>query len=408
MTDRSTFLRYVHEVFDRLDDPSYLATHPLASLLFGADQQSSPGMLRRALLNAIAQIRPPQGTPTDSISWRRWRALTHRHVDGLTSRQIAAKLQISLRQAQRDHLDGVEAVAALLWSKHEQRARQSGSPEPPLPWREDLETELVRAGAPADAEPGGVSLDEVVASVLETLRALTQRQGARVDVGIPEGLSLVDADRAAIRQLFLCLLAAALHDRLNPKISLAASEAGGRVEVTLDVEEESPRRAVSEIDGEVVTLLGTARRFAQLQRGTLDLRGLPDDFSGFGLSLPATSSRTVLVIDDNPDLAELFRTYLTGTRYRAIQARTVPLALRLAGEIHPDVITLDVLMPSQDGWQILQLLRANPILRDIPIVVCSIVPERPLAMSLGADAFLTKPVTAKSLLSTLDSCLRGR
>jgi CheY-like chemotaxis protein len=158
--------------------------------------------------------------------------------------------------------------------------------------------------------------------------------------------------------------------------------------------------------GETATLIDTARRFAELQRGTLDVHSSPIGSLGFTLDLPVTSTRTVLVIDDNPDLAELFRTYLTGTRYRAVQARTVPLALRLASELHPDIITLDVLMPSQDGWQILQLLRANPALRDVPIVVCSIVPERPLAISLGADAFLTKPVTAQSLLSTLESCLK--
>lgn len=112
----------------------------------------------------------------------------------------------------------------------------------------------------------------------------------------------------------------------------------------------------------------------------------------------------MLVIDDNTDFVELFRRFLAGSRYRLVQARTPPDAFALVHALRPEVITLDVLLPSQDGWQILQQLRADPVGRDVPIVVCSILPEKALAESLGADEFLAKPVTPASLRAALDRC----
>ncbi|MER3439355.1 MAG: hybrid sensor histidine kinase/response regulator, partial [Chloroflexota bacterium] len=99
---------------------------------------------------------------------------------------------------------------------------------------------------------------------------------------------------------------------------------------------------------------------------------------------PPPKTQTILTIDDNPDLARLFDLYLQGTSYQVIRAKTAQSALRLAEKHRPDVVTLDVMMPFQDGWEIFRQLRENPLTRSIPIVVCSILPERELALALGA------------------------
>src|SRR5258708_34806424 len=62
-------------------------------------------------------------------------------------------------------------------------------------------------------------------------------------------------------------------------------------------------------------------------------------------------------------------------------------------------------MPPQDGWQILQQLRSDPSIERVPVIICSILPERPLAMALAAADFLAKPVTPQSLLAALERCL---
>jgi CheY-like chemotaxis protein len=76
-------------------------------------------------------------------------------------------------------------------------------------------------------------------------------------------------------------------------------------------------------------------------------------------------------------------------------------ALRIASERQPDLITLDVMMPNLDGWEILQQLKTSPSTASIPVVVCSVLDESELAMNLGASGYLTKPVQQPDLLSVL-------
>jgi CheY-like chemotaxis protein len=122
------------------------------------------------------------------------------------------------------------------------------------------------------------------------------------------------------------------------------------------------------------------------------------------LLLPTARTRTILVVDDNPDLAYLFSRFLRGHDYHVLEAATGETALRIAREARPDAITLDVLMPSQDGWDILRDLASDPSTRQIPIILCSVLPERSLALSLGVAEFLNKPVTQEALLSALRRC----
>ena len=65
-----------------------------------------------------------------------------------------------------------------------------------------------------------------------------------------------------------------------------------------------------------------------------------------------------------------------------------------------------VLMPTQDGWDVLRELASHPETREIPVILCSVLPERSLALSLGVAAFLNKPVTQAALLDALEQCLR--
>jgi CheY-like chemotaxis protein len=109
----------------------------------------------------------------------------------------------------------------------------------------------------------------------------------------------------------------------------------------------------------------------------------------------------VLVIDDNPEVIQLFQRYLGGGAYYVVGATTSQEALRLTREIRPHAITLDVMMPTQDGWEILQNLKNHPATKDIPVIVCSVLREHELALSLGAADFLAKPITQQMLLMAL-------
>ena len=99
----------------------------------------------------------------------------------------------------------------------------------------------------------------------------------------------------------------------------------------------------------------------------------------------------------------LFRRFLDGI-YEVVEATSSEQALHLARTVRPRVITLDVMMPSQDGWEILQTIKHDPITENIPVIICSVLRERELALSLGAADCLAKPVTGPQLVSALHRC----
>jgi CheY-like chemotaxis protein len=110
---------------------------------------------------------------------------------------------------------------------------------------------------------------------------------------------------------------------------------------------------------------------------------------------------TVLVVDDDPAVRALLRRYLGREGFAVEEATDGETALRLARERHPDVITLDVMMPGLDGWSVLALLKEDPLVADIPVVMLTILDERNVGYTLGASGYLTKPIERDRLLSVL-------
>ena len=146
--------------------------------------------------------------------------------------------------------------------------------------------------------------------------------------------------------------------------------------------------------------LNVGRRLLEMQGGQLTIQAQEEDWFSIRLLLPAMRSATVLVVDDNPELVSLFRRYLSGI-FRVIGVSDEVQALKIAREVHPQAITVDLMMPSRDGWSILQALKNDPLTRDIPVIVCSVLKEEDLARVLGAAGFLVKPVTQQALLEAL-------
>ena len=110
---------------------------------------------------------------------------------------------------------------------------------------------------------------------------------------------------------------------------------------------------------------------------------------------------TVLVIEDDPGARDLLTRFLTKEGYRVETAAGGEAGLRLARELHPDIITLDVMMPDMDGWTVLSDLKADPELADIPVVMLTIVDNKNLGYALGAADYLTKPIQRDRLLAIL-------
>jgi len=117
--------------------------------------------------------------------------------------------------------------------------------------------------------------------------------------------------------------------------------------------------------------------------------------------------RTVLVIDDENEVRDLVSKHLTEAGYEVVLARSGREGLRLAKELQPFAITLDVLMPEMDGWEALKALKNDPATADIPVIMLSVSEDLATAKALGTAGYLTKPVNRNLLCAELDKLSAG-
>ncbi len=115
---------------------------------------------------------------------------------------------------------------------------------------------------------------------------------------------------------------------------------------------------------------------------------------------PAESKRSVLSVDDNPEAIEIIRKYL-GKDYHVVGLVSSENVVEKVKEIKPIAITLDIMMPVKDGWQVLRELKSTPETQDIPVIILSIIDEKQLGFSLGAAEYIVKPIEKDILLRKL-------
>jgi len=120
------------------------------------------------------------------------------------------------------------------------------------------------------------------------------------------------------------------------------------------------------------------------------------------IEAPAMGKITVLVVDDNRDMALLYQRATLGTRYHVVHTAQGQGLWEMIKATQPDVIVLDVMLPDIDGWRLLMRLREDRATRPIPVIVCSVVLEEELALSLGAALYLSKPVRPSEFTRALD------
>lgn len=172
--------------------------------------------------------------------------------------------------------------------------------------------------------------------------------------------------------------------------------------------------------------LAICRRFCQMMGGEIEVESEPGQGSTFTVWLPvqvvkskvdeimsgeiesvevagvSAGSDLVLVIDDDLVVRDLMQRFLSKEGFRVQLAASGETGLRLAKELRPAAITLDVMMPGMDGWAVLTALKADPDLADIPVVMLTMVDEKNLGYALGAADYLTKPIERDRLVAVLN------
>jgi DNA-binding response OmpR family regulator len=115
----------------------------------------------------------------------------------------------------------------------------------------------------------------------------------------------------------------------------------------------------------------------------------------------SSEKKIILVIDDDPDAVYLLRENLTQNEFDVIGVRNGAEGHKLARELQPHAILLDILMPLKDGWQVLHDLKADEVTTNIPVILLTIVDKKALGFRLGAAAYLLKPLEPNEVLNTL-------
>jgi PAS domain S-box-containing protein len=286
---------------------------------------------------------------------------------------------------------------------------------------------------------------QLVSELSATVEALVQKNGNAFEVDCPSDIGAMHSDPVKVRQALVNLLsnAAKFTERGHVRLQVERSVRAGEETVLFRVidsgigmnEQQLGKlfQRFAQADTSTTrrfggTGLGLAitKAFASMLGGDISVESafgkgstfvlqLPRDAGAFatraadstgpeGAEVASTEEGTdvVLVIDDDPNARALLSRFLIREGFAVRTASDGESGLKLARALSPRAILLDVMMPRMDGWAVLSALKSDPDLAEIPVIMETIVHEKGLAFSLGAEDYLTKPIQWPRLKKILD------
>ncbi len=168
--------------------------------------------------------------------------------------------------------------------------------------------------------------------------------------------------------------------------------------------------------------LTITKHFCAMLGGSIDVASVAGQGSTFTILLPVETAKraaaepieieeetasaapgliTVLIVDDDPVVHDVLNATLAKEGYRLLHATDGHQALDLMRRDPPDIVTLDVMMPKVDGWSVLGIMKSEPKLEHIPVIMLTIVDDRNLGFSLGASEYMTKPIDRTRLIALI-------
>jgi signal transduction histidine kinase/DNA-binding response OmpR family regulator len=307
-----------------------------------------------------------------------------------------------------------------------------------------LDIAKIEAGR-MDVQPTSFEIRPLIEGVVATSQPLVRHNQVKLLVTPDDDLPPLYSDPDKIKQILLNLLSNAAKFTSRGYIRIAAhrQEQDLLIQVSdtgIGISAEALGRIFEEFQQADISTtreyggtglgLSISRNLARLLGGDLTADSTEGQGSTFTLRLPLTYSNVVhepstglmptapptspsgvspasdiplvLVIDDHPDAVDLLKEDLEEAGYRVAMALSGEDGLQKAQQLKPFAITLDIMMPGKDGWQVLHDLKADPETRPIPVVMISIVDKKALGYQLGAADYRVKPLQEHELLDTLE------
>ena len=291
-----------------------------------------------------------------------------------------------------------------------------------------------------------VNLGQVIEGVVATAKGmLKSKPNVKLQQSVPEDLPLIRGDERRIRQALLNLISNA--EKFTEEGFIRIEAVASSSDVTLSVTDSGMGIPTDKIDAIFEPFIqadaSTTRRvggtglglsitssFVEMHGGRMWVESEAGRGSTFYIELPiegppmpsdetevameraepgpapkpesVIGQKTVLCVEDDEGVITLFRRYLSKHGYRVVGLTDSTMVVEQARALNPFAITLDVMMPDKDGWQIIQELKSAPETRHIPVVMCTIVGEKKRGLSLGASDYLVKPILEDDLIAALE------
>ncbi len=286
-----------------------------------------------------------------------------------------------------------------------------------------------------------VDIGQTVRDVSSTIEPLVAKNRNTFELQCPADAGAMRTDLTKLRQTLFNLLSNACKFTEDGKITLAVSPrpdgmlAFAVTDTGIGMEPHQIEKLFSEfVQADVSTTrkyggtglgLSISRKFCRMLGGDIVVESSPGKGSTFTAILPLSAHEPVpdapsqpaavpppapvdgehrgkiLVVDDDTNSRDLLRRMLEKQGYSVLTASGGAEGVVMAKEQRPDLLTLDVMMPSMDGWAVLSALKADPATASIPVVMMTMVEDRPMGFALGAADYLTKPVDKSRVLDAV-------
>jgi CheY-like chemotaxis protein len=392
--EQQTFTSLFKDLISRLYDRVAIETHPLAPFFPVPEAAFTrrAEVIQQLILDEIEQLRPDgKEILLQSPEWRPYLILQKRYMDGQDPHAIAHSLYIGDRQFRRDHSRALQALSLRVWQRYFQSSDQPPGAE---------STDLFEDQSSFELHAEQLDLNEVVRGVISLIARRLEIEKVQLELAFSASPLQVFTDRILLRQILLSLLNYVLHLRGQSRLTLQ-TEPGRSMSISILFDADEQWASIQNDDRDSLEF---ARRLSARLPARLEEMYPPADTSGpaeIRLAFAVSQPCTVLVVDDQVAAQRMFQRYLSRFNLEVIGITDPTEGLVLARKIQPTLLILDVMMPHIDGWEVLQTLQLDPETKHIPVIICSAWGEPELARSLGAVAFLKKPVIQKDLLDVL-------
>jgi CheY-like chemotaxis protein len=384
-----SFERQVQDCLAHLYDFTELQTNPLAG-------QIAPDLtglrrvqtVRRVLIETVEQLKARETAGIPSRQERIYSLLLMRYVEGLPIEEVLQQLALSERQFYREQHRAIQAVSQLLWD----RLKTSQSQDNSISVKSEIQR-LSRQSAYAT-----IDVETLLSGAIAASANLADHREVTIHLSTLQAFGDFTAYQAVLRQTIIWMLSQIItHVAAGSAIALSTSTVDHNPAIDFVIS--GPGTDISVLQ-ETLTDDPTIAEFLATLKGTITITEA--DRAGYLVQFQLQRQRQViLVIDDNPDAVALLERYITGMPYEIVSACEAEEGFQLAQSLEPSWIILDILLPHTDGWKMLQNLKSHPRTRTIPVLVCSVLENPDLALSLGADAYLRKPPDRISFLESL-------